>query len=215
MSTTSNRAFFLGYRRAWLAGDLVGGLVTAIVAVPHCLPLGIIAFAPLGPDYAGLGAAAGMVSSLVAGSVAALFGSSRLLVGGPRVSSALLMAATLSVLVADPALGGPAGPDVPRILALLFFYVVLAGVLQVGFGLFRFGTVIKYIPYPVIAGFMNGVALLIIAGQYEYLLGLPHNYQWQGLGPFLQAAQPGALGIAVVTVAGVVACRRFCPACRC
>lgn len=119
MNSTPNVALLLGYPRQWACGDLMGGLVTAIVAVPHCLPLG--------PEYSGLGAAAGLVSSIVAGIVAALFGSSRILFGGPRVSSALLMAATLSVLVADPALRGPAGPDVPRILALLAFYVVLAG----------------------------------------------------------------------------------------
>jgi MFS superfamily sulfate permease-like transporter len=127
VNSTPNVALLLGYPRQWACGDLMGGLVTAIVAVPHCLPLGVIAFAPLGPEYSGLGAAAGLVSSIVAGIVAALFGSSRILFGGPRVSSALLMAATLSVLLADPALRGPAGPDVPRILALLAFYVVLAG----------------------------------------------------------------------------------------
>lgn len=211
MKTVSNWASLLKYRRESLAGDLAGGLATAVVAVPHCLPLGVIAFAPLGPDYAGLGAAAGLVSSIVAGIVTGLFGSSRILVGGPRVSSALLMAATLSVLIADPALSGPAGPDVPRILALLFLYVILAGALQVGFGLFRFGTVIKYIPYPVIAGFMNGVALLIIAGQYKNVLGLPHEFEWQGLGLLLEAAQPGALLIAVVTIASVWICRRYFP----
>lgn len=207
----SNLAALLGYRLRYLSGDLTAGLVTAIVAIPHCLPLGIIAFAPLGPDYAGLGAAAGIVSSIVGGIFSALFGSSRVLVGGPRVSSALLMAATLGVLVNDPTLQTVHGLNVPRILSLLFLYVIIAGVIQVGFGVFRFGRIIKFIPYPVIAGFMNGVALLMLLAQYQYILGLPHDYRWRGFADLIAVAQPGAVLVAVVTVASVLACRRFAP----
>src|SRR5512134_1348618 len=89
--------------------DLAAGAIAAIVGLPVCVASGLLAFAPLGPDYAAAGAAAGLCGAIVTGCVSALFATSSFVVTTPRVSEALLLASLATVLLGTPAVAGDRG----------------------------------------------------------------------------------------------------------
>ena len=148
-------------------GDIIAGLVTAVVAIPGNVAFGMLAFAPLGPDYLGIAVLAGMYTSVFASAIAALLGKTKIMISGPEAPSALLIAALIShILSSGEAFDGN------LILAIAFITVFLSGLFQILFGVLRLGALIKFISYPVIAGIVNGTALLIVIGQIGPFLGL-------------------------------------------
>jgi sulfate permease, SulP family len=151
-----------------LKGDIIGGLVAAVVAIPGNVAFGMLAFAPLGPDYLGIAVLAGMYTSVFASGIAALLGKTRIMISGPEAPSALLIAALISHILSS---GGIF--DGNLILAMAFITVFFSGLFQVLFGVLRLGALIKFISYPVIAGIVNGTALLIVIGQIGPFMGLP------------------------------------------
>lgn len=180
-----------------LRGDLAGGVASAIPGLAHALTLGLLAFAPLGPEQAELGIRAGFAAVIFGGLAATLLTGTALPATGPRASISLLLAGFVATLAADPALG-PAGT-----VALATLAVAAAGVLQCLFGLARLGTLAKFVPYPVIAGFMCGVAILIVLSQLPYLLGvLPGALRKPWL-EWLGAVQPLTVLVGLATAASV------------
>jgi len=163
-----------------LRGDLSGGLSSAIVALPVAISCGVIAFAPMGRDFAAYGALAGLNTAIFVTLVAALLGGSPLQISGPKSSLAVILAAVMAGLLNDPLM--PEDPGVRSSLAIVltFLCVVMAGAFQVLFGLLRLGNLIKFIPYPVTAGFMNGLAVIIVISQVR-LFVTPHNFDWETL----------------------------------
>lgn len=176
-----------------LRGDAVAGLVVALLSLPMTIPLGVLALSPLGPDYVGAGVLAGFQSSIFAGFVSALSGGSRFQISGPRASISLIMAAALAALLADPRIAvlGPRPEDAA--LTLTFMIVFCSGLLQVGLGLARIGGGIRYVPYPVLSGFMNGVAILITLGQLPAALGLNASLRWYEIQANLAHVSPEAM----------------------
>ena len=164
--------------RPRLKGDLAGAFTATVLTLPGAMSLGILAFAALGPAYAGAGILAAMMTAVVANVVGALFPAVRCQVLGSRASTAALIGGFVAALAAHPALGGEGGPEATRILALVALTVMLSGVLQAGFGFARLGHAVKFVPYPVVAGFMNGIAISVVASQLRPALGL------EGLAPF-------------------------------
>lgn len=103
--------------------------------------------------------------------------------------------------MADPRLVGPAGPDIARILGLVFVCLSLTGLFQTLLGTLRFGNFVKYIPYPVVAGFMNGIAVSVFLAQVHPLLGVPATVMWMdGVGAWWDAFKPYGLLIGVLTL---------------
>lgn len=199
------------WSRPHLRGDAMAGLVVALLSLPMTIPLGVMALAPLGPAYAATGVLAGFYASIFAGLVSALTGGSPLQISGPRASVSLIMATSLGIAVNDPAvlalgLGREQGALVVGLLVVL-----LAGLCQVGFGLVRVGRFIRYIPYPVLAGFMNGVAVVIVLGQLPAALGLPVGSQWTGILSSAGAISPSAVAVTLVTVAAAWSAPRLTP----
>ena len=135
--------------------NILAGLTVAVVALPLALAFGLIAF---GPVY---GPAAGLWSAILAGFLASMLGGSPYAITGPTGVLAVFTAG----LVATH--GGFASQD-----AILFGFlaVALSGVFQVLFGAFRLARVIELIPYPVVTGFMNGIALIILWSGLQYVL---------------------------------------------
>ncbi len=150
-----------------LRGDIFGGLAAMLVALPSAIAFGLIIFAPLGADYASRGVIAGLIGTVALGIVAPLFGGTPRLVSAPCAPAA----AVLSVFVAGAVAQGGVSPD----KAVLFMALVAfsAGIIQLVAGLAGGGTFIKYIPYPVVAGYLGGVGILIFMGQLPQFLGLP------------------------------------------
>jgi len=142
-----------GYRPSWLPKDLAAGLSVAAIA----LPVGI-AYA----DLAGVPPVVGMYSAIFPLFAYALFGSSRQLMTGPDAATCILVAATLGPL---------AGGDPERYAALLLGLTVMTGLLYLFAGMIKLGFIANFLSQPILTGYLNGIALLIIVGQVPKLLG--------------------------------------------
>ena len=199
-----------------IRGDLAGGVTSGIVALPQTITIGALAFAPLGPEYLIFGILAGFYCSIVAGGLVALFGGTRFGVGGPRSSFSVVMALIIAALAAreiDPLATHAvlSAEGAARVLVLCFFAVSLAGLLQVIFGAIGVGGYIKFIPHPVVAGFMNGLAFLILVSQLPTLLGLKRNIDWSDLPKALTLLEPETAAVALVTMLAMLFTARRWP----
>ncbi len=143
----------LRYDRSWLPNDLAAGLSVAAVA----LPVGI-AYAEL----AGVPAVVGMYSAIFPLLAYALFGSSRQLMVGPDAATCIMVAASLGPL---------SGGDPERYLALMVVLTLMTGILYVLAGIIKLGFIANFLSQPILVGFLNGIALIIVAGQLPKLLG--------------------------------------------
>ena len=135
-------------------GDLFGGVSAGIVALPLCLALGVLS---------GLGPEAGLYGAIVLGIIAAIFGGTPVLISGPTTPMTLVAAGVVAESV-----GPTGGPN----LALIVAVFLVTGALQVLLGLLRLGTFIRYVPYPVISGFMSGIGITIVIQQIFPIAGM-------------------------------------------
>lgn len=127
-------------------GDFFGGLTAGIVALPLALAFGV---------QSGMGAAAGLYGAIFLGFFAALLGGTPSQISGPTGPMTVVTAATIGTFVA---LTGSLSAAFGAIIACF----VLAGLIQVLMGILKIGSLIKFIPYPVISGFMSGIGVIII-----------------------------------------------------
>ncbi len=152
-----------------LTADILGGLTAMLVALPSAIAFGIIIYSPLGAQYAGNAAVAGMIGAVALGLIAPLFGGTPRLITAPCAPAAAVLAVFVGQLVDGGAMPMEAIPFYVALVALF------AGIIQFLAGRFGGGKFIKYIPYPVVAGYLSGVGILILLGQMPKLLGLPNG----------------------------------------
>lgn len=182
------------------AGDIFGGLAAMLVAFPSAVAFGLVVFAPLGGDFAGRAAFAGMTGAIALGLVAPLLGGTPRLISAPSAPAAAVLAA----FVAERAGLGPAAA-----FLMVTLVALVAGLLQFAFGAFGGGRLMKYVPYPVVAGYLSGVGLLIIITQLPKFLGLARGISlWQGLLAPAAWSQP-AIVVGAVSVAGMALASRL------
>jgi len=143
--------------------DVVAGLIVGVLALPICLAAGVLAFSPLGPNFVAQGAAAGLYGAIAAGAVTALVATSSFVITCPRATPSLVLASLIAALLVNPAFTGKPA----LIITAAALCVFLAGLWQILFGLLRIASIIKFTPYPVFAGFVNGIALLIVVAQIK------------------------------------------------
>jgi sulfate permease, SulP family len=155
-------------------GDVAGGLTAAVVLLAIEGSYGLIAFARLGPEQAQLGFVLGVCTAALSSAATAAAGGKGPLLSGSSAALALLVPTLIGALVGDPRfLAADGQPRVPLLLAFIAFGVVLAGVMQVLLAASKLGGLVRYVPYPVHAGYMNGVAVLMVMAMLPHLLGLP------------------------------------------
>jgi MFS superfamily sulfate permease-like transporter len=162
------------------------------------LSLGLLAMAPLGPPGVAAGLRAGLTTAVVGGVLYAWWSRAVLPSAAPSSATALLVAGLILQLLKDPALAN--GAAIPAILALCGIAVSLAGALQMLAGLLGVARLASYVPRPVVAGFMNGVALQVVVLQWPMLIGSPLGAESGGLG----AVQPMSLALGLATGLAVV-----------
>lgn len=184
-------------------GDVTGAVAATLVSLPLSMTIGVVAFMPLGRDYAAQGVMAGLYGAIILGFVTALSGRS-VLTSGPRAASALVLASLIGQLLLAEDLIFPPGETVPNVLAIAFFAVLLAGAIQAACGLGRMADVVKNIPYPVIAGFINSSAILIILGQLWVLLDIRRQDSLLEIFGHLDEIRPIVLVPAAVTVVAML-----------
>ncbi|MDR3393798.1 MAG: SulP family inorganic anion transporter [Parasulfuritortus sp.] len=156
-------------------GDLWGGLAAMLVALPSAIAFGVTIFSPLGGSYAALGAVAGILGTTALGLIASAFGGTDRLITAPCAPAAALMGALTIELVRQ-------GTAPVTILLMMMLIGLMAGIFQIGFGLARIGQLIKFIPYPVVSGYLSAVGITIIVNQLPRVLGAAeHLGFWQAL----------------------------------
>jgi SulP family sulfate permease len=154
-------------------GDLAGGLTAALVLPAIEGSYGLLAFAPLGPEHAQIGFLLGAFAAAITSVVSLAAGGRGPLLCGSSAALALLLASLIAWLIQDPYfLGADGQPFMKRVLAFVALGVTLAGLMQILLGRLKLGGLVRYVPYPVHAGYMNGVAVLMLAAVLPFVLGL-------------------------------------------
>jgi SulP family sulfate permease len=185
-----------------LGGDFWGGLAAMLVALPSAIAFGVTIYTPLGGRYAAYGALAGILGATALGLVAAAMGGTKRLITAPCAPAAAVMAALAIDLTRK-------GVTIDAALLMLSAVGLLAGLFQVLFGLVGLGRLIKYMPYPVVSGYLSGVGLIILASQIPILLGVPTGtHFWLALSG-IDAWKWQTIGVGFVTVAVMLAAPRL------
>ncbi|MDE0790630.1 MAG: SulP family inorganic anion transporter [Flavobacteriales bacterium] len=133
-----------------IKGDTLGGITAGIVALPLALAFGV---------SSGLGPAAGLYGAIFISFFAALFGGTSTQVSGPTAPmTAVSMVIIASIIAINDG-------DVNQALPIILSVFLLAGIMQIGLGALRVGQYIRYIPYPVVSGFMTAIGVIILVTQ--------------------------------------------------
>lgn len=178
-----------------LSGEIWGGLAAMLVALPSAIAFGVTMFAPLGGSYAARGAIAGILGATVLGLIApALGGASRLITAPSAPATAVLSALAIQLVAQGVA------PD--RAVLMMALVALMCGGAQVVLGSVGLGRLIKYMPYPVVSGYLSGVGLIIIVSQIPKLLSVPKDTGfWHSIGsPSLWNWNGIAVGIVTMIV---------------
>lgn len=133
-----------------LKGDLFGGITAGIVALPLALAFGV---------SSGLGPSAGLYGAIFIAFFAALFGGTATQISGPTAPMTAVSMVVIASLIATN------DGDVTKALPAILTVFLLAGIFQISLGLFGLGKYIKYIPYPVVSGFMTAIGVIILITQ--------------------------------------------------
>lgn len=183
-----------GYGFARFKADAVAGMTVAIVALPLAMALGIASGST--PDR-------GLFTAVVAGFLISFLGGSRYQIGGPTGAFVVVV---FNIIEKHGYEG-------------LVIATLMAGLILVAVGLMRLGTIIKYIPYPVITGFTSGIALIIFSSQVKDLLGLsidrvPADFlsKWTTYFAAIGTTQAPTAILAALSLAGILVLRRYRPA---
>lgn len=139
-----------------IKGDIFGGVTAGIVALPLALAFGV---------QSGLGAAAGLYGAMALGFFAAIFGGTSTQISGPTGPMTIVAATMVSIAVSKYG-------SIENAWGIVVLTFLLSGLFQILFGLVKIGKYIKYIPYPVLSGFMSGIGIIIILYQVFPMLGL-------------------------------------------
>ena len=137
------------YNKAKFAADLMAGLIVGIVALPLAIAFGIAS---------GVSPSQGILTAIIGGFIVSALGGSRVQIGGPTGAFIVIIYG----IVSNPQLG----------LSGLMIATMLAGLFLILLGVCRLGTIIKFIPYPIVVGFTSGIAVTIFTTQIKDLFGL-------------------------------------------
>ena len=140
---------FKGYKAKDYFSDILAGVIVAIIALPLSIALAIASGAT--PET-------GLYTAIIAGFITSLLGGSRVNVSGPTAAFAVIVAG----IIYSEGLDG------------LFLATIMAGVILILMGLFRVGSLIKYIPHTITVGFTAGIAVTLVIGQLKDFLGLTY-----------------------------------------
>ncbi len=170
------------YFKEQFTKDLFAGVIVGIVALPLAIAFAVAS--GVSPDK-------GLVTAVVAGFIISLIGGSRVQIGGPTGAFIVIVYGIIEQYGVDG----------------LIISTVIAGLILIGFGLLRLGTLLKFIPYPLVVGFTSGIALVIFSTQVKDALGLsidkvPSAFidKWETYFSAIDTINPAAVVITIVTI---------------
>ncbi|EOA6543040.1 TPA: SulP family inorganic anion transporter [Vibrio vulnificus] len=182
-----------------LQADFLAGLTGAIIVLPQGIAYAMIA---------GLPAEFGLYTAIIPAILASLFGSSHHLISGPTAALSVIVFTTVSQF---------AEPSTPLYIQLCFTLTLCAGVIQLLFGLLRFGAVVNFVSHSVVLGFTAGAAIVIGVSQLKHVLGLQYNSGETAienlllLGSHVVHFNAKELSVGMVTILVCVLCKRIWP----
>jgi SulP family sulfate permease len=214
----------LGPKLRAAVNDILGGSAASVLSITYGLSYALLIFAgPLTPLLS-YGVAASFISSAVLAAVIALGSSLPFAIGGPDSTTAAMTGILASSLVERMAAADPTAPLLAPVLLTLAFATIVTGIVLCGFGLTRMGRGIRYVPYPVVGGFLGATGCLVAFGAIRVITGM--RLQLATLGQFanvltlseLAAAfamalvlymtwhrSRSSLGLPVILVGGIIA----------
>ena len=153
------------------SGDFWGGLAAMLVALPASVAFGVTVYSAISPQYAAFGALAGILGATALGLIAPTFGGTDRLISAPCAPAAAVLSAFAIQLVAQ-------GVEPVPVVLMMTVLGILTGLIQILIGFLGVGRLIKYIPYPVVSGYLSGVGLIIIGSQLPKFFGAPAGLSW-------------------------------------
>ncbi len=138
------------YNSKQLVNDIIAGIIVAIIALPLSIALALAS---------GVSPECGVYTAIAAGFVVSLLGGSRIQIAGPTAAFATIVAG----IVASQGMDG------------LFLATVIAGIMLILMGVFKLGSLIKFIPYTITTGFTSGIAVTILIGQIKDFFGITYG----------------------------------------
>ncbi|WP_430931421.1 SulP family inorganic anion transporter [Saccharicrinis sp. 156] len=186
MNKTFSPKFFTlmktGLNKKQITSDIMAGIVVGIVALPLAIAFAVAS---------GVSPEKGLITAVVAGIIISFLGGSRVQIGGPTGAFIVIVFG----IVQEFGING------------LMISTILAGILLIVFGLLKLGTLLKYIPQPLIVGFTSGIALVIFSTQIKDALGLdiehvPSEFieKWRVFLTHMHSTNLYAIGITIVTI---------------
>jgi SulP family sulfate permease len=183
--------FIAKYFRQDFKHDLIAGLIVGLIALPLAIAFAVAS---------GAKAEQGLYTSIIAGIVIGSLSGCRFQISGPTGAFIVILLGIVNQFGLDG----------------LMIAGFLAGIILLIMGIFRFGTVIKFIPYPVIVGFTSGIGLIILTGQLKHIFGLSFSHQPHGFinnleliyQSLLKGINISSLIIATVTILSFVIWKR-------
>ncbi len=183
--------------RETIKADFFAGLTNAVVVLPQGVAFAMIAGLP--PVY-------GLYTAIVPPIMAGLFGSSRHLISGPTTAISIVVFSTISPY----AQAGSA-----EFVSLAFTLTFLSGLIQLGLGIARMGTLVNFISHSVVVGFTAGAAILIATSQIKHVLGISVSsgasfvHTWIDIAGNLGATNPAVLAVSMITLVTAIVIKRF------
>jgi high affinity sulphate transporter 1 len=179
------------YSREKFTNDLMAGIIVGIVALPLAIAFGIAS---------GVSPEKGIITAIIGGFIVSFFGGCSVQIGGPTGAFIIIVYGIIQQF-------GLQG---------LIIATILAGVILIGMGLLRLGTVIKFIPYPIIVGFTSGIALVIFTTQMKDLFGLnmenvPADFisKWIAYGKAASTINWGSLLVGLLSILIIIFSPKF------
>lgn len=179
------------YNRQKFMADLMAGIIVGIVALPLAIAFGIAS---------GVSPQEGLITAIIGGFIISFLGGSSVQIGGPTGAFIVIVYG----IIQQFGIGG------------LAIATVMAGIILVLMGVFKLGTIIKFIPYPIVVGFTSGIALTIFSTQIKDLFGLtmesvPADFipKWGAYFQSMGTINPWALGIGIVSIILIIVTPRL------
>ncbi len=179
------------YNKEQFYTDLMAGVIVGIVALPLAIAFGIAS---------GVSPEKGLFTAVIAGFIISLFGGSKVQIGGPTGAFIVIVYGVVQEF-------GITG---------LAIATMIAGVMLIAMGVLKLGSVIKFIPFPVVVGFTSGIALTIFTTQVKDLLGLQTGelpgdfiHKWITYGHFIDTVNFWSLGVGVLSVLIIIITPKF------
>jgi sulfate permease, SulP family len=155
-----------------IARDATGALAGALTVVPIILSCGAVLYESMGPAWVTAGISAAFVAAVVAAIVTALLGKTPLHMNSPKTTHAAILSGLIASVATDPSFANGNVRGSAALILVASTALLVSGIVQTILGVSRLGLLVKFVPYPVLAGFINGFAVQIILNQLPRALDI-------------------------------------------